>query len=61
VVITNTAHWDAISCGWVQKFHGEFVLASTECMVMMIHEYMSTLKMDAADHIRIIYGDVGVC
>jgi hypothetical protein len=55
------AHWDAVSCSWVQMFHGEFVLASTECMVMRIHEYMSTLKMDAAEHIRIIHEYVGVC
>jgi hypothetical protein len=61
VVITNVAHWDAISCSWVQKFHGEFVLESTECMVIRVYEYMSTLKMDTAGHIRIIHEYVGVC
>jgi len=61
VVITNIAHWDATSCSWVQMFHGEFVLASTGCMVMRVHEYMSTLKMDAADHNRMIHEYVRVC
>jgi hypothetical protein len=42
-------------------YHGEFVLASAESMVMRIHEYMSTLKMDAADHNRIIHVYVGFC
>lgn len=61
MVITNTAHWDVISCSWVQTFHWEFVLASTEFMVLRIHEYKSTLKMDAADHIAIVHEDAGVC
>jgi hypothetical protein len=42
-------------------FHGEFMLASTECMVMRIYGYISTLKMEEADHIRIIHAYVGVC
>lgn len=60
MVITNKAHWDATSCSWFQTFHGDFVLASTECVVMRIHEYMSTLKTDVADHIRIIHEHVGI-